>query len=403
MKKLMLLGGIRYLIPAIEAAHRHGHYVITVDYLPNNIAHKYSDEYHNLSILDKEAVLVLAKELQIDGILSYAVDPGVVTAAYVAEQMGLPFACSYKTACILQDKSQFRQFLKENGFNVPNAKGYMNTENAIRDIDFFKWPVIVKPVDSAGSKGVSKADNPKDLPKSIAHALKESHNGHIIIEDFLEKEGMSSGIECFFVDGKLKYSAFYDQWFDSDATNPYTPSAECWPTEKNEIVLQDIRHQLQRLSCLLGFRTGIFNVEWRVCKNGKVYLMEVSPRAGGNRLAEILNYATDINIIEAEVCKAVNDHLKVIYEPVFKGYFVILVLHSEKKGIFKSVEINDKIKEHIMEEEIRVKHGDMIEAFNGANNAIGTLFLYFDTRAKMEYFLVHQKEWVRINLEKPID
>ena len=94
-KKLMLLGGIRYLLPAIEAAHKHGCLVITVDYLPDNIAHKYSDEYHNVSILDKEAVLTLAQELQIDGILSYAVDPGVVTAAYVAEQMGLPFTCSY--------------------------------------------------------------------------------------------------------------------------------------------------------------------------------------------------------------------------------------------------------------------------------------------------------------------
>ena len=87
----MLLGGIRYLLPAIEVAHKHGYHVITVDYLPENIAHQYSDEYYNVSIIDKEAVLQLAQELQIDGILSFAVDPGVVTAAYVAEKMGLPF------------------------------------------------------------------------------------------------------------------------------------------------------------------------------------------------------------------------------------------------------------------------------------------------------------------------
>ena len=90
-KKLMLLGGLRYLLPVIDAAHRLGHRVITVDYIPDNIAHKYSDECHNVSILDKEAVLRLARELAIDGIMSFAVDPGVVTAAYVAEKMGLPF------------------------------------------------------------------------------------------------------------------------------------------------------------------------------------------------------------------------------------------------------------------------------------------------------------------------
>ena len=166
-KKLMLLGGIRYLLPAIEVAHKYGHKVITVDYLPNNIAHKYSDEYYNVSILDKETVLKLAKELKIDGILSYAVDPGVVTAAYVAEQMGLPFSCSYESACILQDKALFRQYLQDNDFNVPNARGYDQAEDALKDVDYFNWPVIVKPVDSAGSKGVSKVVDPKDLGTAI--------------------------------------------------------------------------------------------------------------------------------------------------------------------------------------------------------------------------------------------
>ena len=95
-KKIMLLGGLRYLLPVIKAAHKNGYYVITVDYIPDNIAHKYSDEYYNISILDKEAVLSLTKELDIDGIMSFAVDPGVVTAAYVAEKMGLPFQGSYE-------------------------------------------------------------------------------------------------------------------------------------------------------------------------------------------------------------------------------------------------------------------------------------------------------------------
>ena len=82
-KKLMLLGGLRYLLPVIKAAHEHGYYVITADYLPNNIAHKYSDEYCNVSIIDKEAVLAKARELQIDGIMSFACDPGEIGRAHV--------------------------------------------------------------------------------------------------------------------------------------------------------------------------------------------------------------------------------------------------------------------------------------------------------------------------------
>ena len=136
-KRLMLLGGLRYLLPVIEEAHKLGVHVITAVYLPDNIAHKYSDEYCNVSIIDKEAVLKAAQELQIDGILSHAVDPGVVSAAYVAEQMGLPFQCSYKAACILQDKSLFRQFLADNGFNCPHARGYSNLEDALKEVDDF--------------------------------------------------------------------------------------------------------------------------------------------------------------------------------------------------------------------------------------------------------------------------
>lgn len=396
-KKLMLLGGIRYLLPAIEVAHKYGHKVITVDYLPNNIAHKYSDEYYNVSILDKEAVLKLAKELKIDGILSYAVDPGVVTAAYVAEQMGLPFSCSYESACILQDKALFRKYLQDNDFNVPNARGYDQAEDALKDVDYFNWPVIVKPVDSAGSKGVSRVDNPEDLRTAIQYALSESHNGHFIIEDFLEKEGLSSGSESFFVDGELKYNAFYDQYFDNEAANPYTPSAEIWPTEKAQCVQDEIKEELQRLGSLLGFRTGLFNIEWRVCKNGKAYLMEVSPRAGGNRLAEILNYATDVDIIEAEVLKALGDNIPEIYEPCYNGYYAIYVLHSIVPGSYEGIEIDDAFKNnYVVERELRVVTGQKIDGFSGANNAIGTLFLKFNTRNELEENLRNINQFVKI-------
>ena len=123
-KKLMLLGGLRYLLPVIEAAHKLGIYVITCDYLPDNIAHKYSDEYRNVSIVDKEAVLAVARELQIDGIMSFAVDPGVVTAAYVQEEMGLP-GNPYESVCILQNKDRFRNFLTKHGLMYRKRKDFL--------------------------------------------------------------------------------------------------------------------------------------------------------------------------------------------------------------------------------------------------------------------------------------
>lgn len=399
MKKLMLLGGLRYLIPVIEVAHRHGFHVITVDYVPDNIAHKYSDEYYNISTMDKEAILELAKRIQIDGIMSFAIDAGAVSAAYVAEKMGIPFQCSYESTCILQDKALFRDYLAKNGFNTPKAKGYSSIEEALKEIDAFSWPIMVKPVDSCGSKGVVKVEKKEDLKKSIEFAISESHNGHFIIEDFLVAEGCSSGSESFFVDGELRYNAFYDQMFELNLTNPFVPMVERWPSAKDKSVLEDVRQQLQRLGNLLGFRTGIFNVEWRVSK-GRVYLMEVSPRAGGNRLAEILNYATDVDIIEAETIKSVGYGCSDVHEPNYNGDYAIYNLHSIRHGRFKEVVIDPTFeKKYVIEKEVRVDVGAIVEPFAGANTSLGTLFLRADSKKEMDAILDDFDNYVKIVLE----
>lgn len=399
-KKLLLLGGLKYLLPVIDQAHRLGVHVITADYLPDNVAHKYSDEYCNVSIVDKDAVLEAAIRLKVDGILSHAVDPGVTSAAYVAETLGLPFQCSYEAACILQDKSRFRTFLADNGFNCPHARGYRNLQDALRDIDWFDWPVIVKPVDSAGSKGVTKVTDPKDLPDAVEVALASSISGSFIIEDFLEKEGFSYGSESFVVDGKLVYNGFYDQYFDNESVNPFTPSAEVWPSTMPALFQEEIKSELQRLIDLLGITTGLFNIECRVCRNGKAYLMEVSPRAGGNRLAEMLNHAADVDIIEAETKKALGLPLGDIHEPVYKGHFAVMVLHADTEGTFSGVDIDERfLSEHVIEVELRVNPGDKVSSFIGANAALGTLFLKFDSREELAMGLENHREWLKINLK----
>ena len=146
----------------------------------------------------------------------------------------------------------------------------------------------------------------------------------------------------------------------------------------------------------MNFGTGLFNVEWRVCKNGKAYLMEVSPRAGGNRLAEILNYATDVDIIEAEVCKAIGDPFPMVHEPNYNGSYAIWVIHSLQAGAFQTLEVDEDIKTNIIETEIRIGKGQQIKAFSGANDAIGTLFLRANSRKEMNVVLSRLKEKVRI-------
>ena len=156
MKKLLILGGSKYIIPLIKKAHELGVFVITCDYLPHNIAHKYSDLYVNASVIDKNAILKVAKKYNVDGISSFACDPGVITMAYVSNKLGIPSVGPYESVKILQSKNLFRKFLRDNDFNVPKAKSFTNYEAIAAGISKFSFPVIVKPVDSAGSKGVTK-------------------------------------------------------------------------------------------------------------------------------------------------------------------------------------------------------------------------------------------------------
>ena len=397
-KKLMLLGGLRYLLPVIEAAHRLGIYVITCDYLPDNIAHKYSDEYHNVSIVDKEAVLELARKLQIDGIMSFAVDPGVVTAAYVQEQMELP-GNPYESVCILQNKDRFRNFLTQHGFNVPKAKGFASMEDALAEKYWFPWPVIVKPTDSAGSKGVTRVNRLEDLEPALKVAFDHSISGRVIVEEFIEKQGCSSDTDCFSVDGQLKFVSFSAQRFDEDAPNPYTPSAYSWPSTFTPAQEEELTLEIQRLLTLLGMRTSIYNIETRVGTNGKPYIMEVSPRGGGNRLAEMLRYATGVDLITNAVRAAVGEEVVDVEQKPYKGAWAEVVLHSDKGGKFQELSVDaSAVNAEVVETDLWVQPGDQVHAFKGANDAIGTLVLNFVSEAELVSALKNVADWVRIKV-----
>ena len=396
-KRLMLLGGLRYLKPVIDAAHKQGYYVITADYLPNNIAHKWSDEYCNVSIIDKEAVLKEAQRLQIDGIMSFACDPGVVAASYVQNKMGLPSFGPFESVEILQNKDKFRAFLAKNGFNVPQAKGFDSVEAAMEEIYWYPWPVIVNPTDAAGSKGVTRVDKADDLKPALEYAMEHSISGHIIVEEFIDKQGCSSDTDSFSEDGKLKFVSFCAQRFDAEATNPYTPAAYSWPSTFTKEQEQYLTSEIQRLITLLNLKTCVYNIEVRVAPNGKPYIMELTPRGGGNRLCEMLRYATGVDMITAITRAMVGDPiLEPIEQKPYNGHWAEIILHADKDGVFDHLEISKELPAEIVEEDLWVVKGDKVEGFEGANNAIGTLVLKFQTAEELEKAITNQRSWLKV-------
>ncbi|MDR3243112.1 MAG: ATP-grasp domain-containing protein, partial [Elusimicrobiota bacterium] len=382
-KKILLLGGSHFQISSIITAKKLGYYAITCDYLPNNPGHKYADEYYEISTTDKEAVLELAKKLKIDGIVCYASDPAAPTASYVAQKMGL-YGQPYKSVEILCNKDLFRDFLTKNKFNVPLAKGYVNIDAAKKDWNMYKKPLMVKPVDSSGSKGVSKIANIKDLDKAAKYALSFSRAKRFILEEWVEKFGYQIAGDGFSVDGKLAFRCFANEHFNLSSGNPFVPIGESFPYIMSNRIHNKVHAEIQRLLDLLKMKTGAYNFDIRIDKDEKVFLMEIAPRNGGNLIAQVTRYAAGIDMVEYTIKAAMGIDCSDLKMVETKGFWSCYMLHSQTAGILKNIWIDEDFKQdNLIEFEMQYKAGDKVEAFTGSNGTLGTMILKFKNEKEM--------------------
>ena len=228
MKKILLLGGSQQQVVAIEKAKQLGYEAVLCDYLPDNPGRLVADRFYQVSTTDKEAVMAVAVQEHVDGILAYASDPAAPTAAYVAEKLGLPGNPS-RSVEILCNKDLFRQFLAEHGFHTPKAVSVLGTDCFPEELARMRWPLIVKPVDSSGSKGVSLVNSREQLQEKVDQAMAYSRCGRVILEEYVEMYGEQVAGDGLSVDGELVIACFGDDHFDAACDNPFVPVAATFP------------------------------------------------------------------------------------------------------------------------------------------------------------------------------
>lgn len=397
MKKILLLGGSHFQVPSVKMANKLGYYTVTCDYLPYNPGHKYADECYNVSTTDKDAVLKLARELKIDGIVCYASDPAAPTAAYVAENMGLPTS-PYKSVEILSNKDKFREFLATNGFNVPKAKGYAYSEfsKLLQEADEFTFPVMVKPVDSSGSKGVKKDDSADGLKQAVEKAMNYSRCKRFIVEEYVEKYGYQIAGDGFSVDGELRFRCFANEHFDASGINPFVPVGESWPYNMPKQIHKKLHDEIQRAISLLGMGTQAYNFDARIDQNENVYLMEIGPRNGGNLIPQVTKYATGVDMVEYTIKAAMGEDCSSLHMTEPKGFWSNYMVHSQTSGILKEIWIDEEFrKNNIVEFEMMFSPGDAVDAFTGSNGTLGTMILKFADESEMLEKMDHMEKWVR--------
>ena len=381
MKKLLILGGDSALIPVIKAAKSKGIYVITCDYLPNNIAHSYSDAYINHSTTDKEEILVDAQKLGIDGILTFT-DSGVYPAAYVAEKMGLPSPGPLSSIEILQNKDKFRDFLLEKKLNVPLNMHFFDKVSFLDNAESIPFPAIVKPIDSAGSKGVTKVVDKEQLSRAYDIAINFSNRKGVMVEEYIESDGPQLHGDCYISNGHLSFMFLGDHHFDARINN-LVPISTTWPSVHPQKHIDAVKEQISAVIESVGMVEGSINVEARINKkNGKAYLIDVGARNGGNFTPIVIYYASGFDFVDISICHALNLP-KHNYTITKQGFFAYMVIHSEKDGTLKKITISNELKPHIVERYDYYKTGDNVRSFRGANAAIGILIVKFESQEEM--------------------
>jgi biotin carboxylase len=396
-KKILLLGGSPFQIPSILYAKSAGYNVVTCDYCPENPGHQYADEYVNVNTTDLKAVLNLSRKLEIDGILAYASDPAAPTAAYVAEKMGL-HGNPYKSVKTLSEKDLYRRFLLTNNFNTPKYGGYSTLNDFLNYSTEFTYPVLVKPVDSSGSKGISMVNDLWEMGTAIDYAMKFSRSKRFIVEEYIEKKYPHIDGDIFVYNGKIMTYYLGDQR-NNIGVNQFVSSGINYPSLLPKELHEKIKLELQRVIDLLKIKFGGFNIEVIIGEKDQVYLMEIGARNGGNCIPEIIKCASNVDMIKMSVdaCMGVEPEIQTQME--INKYFTTYVIHSSKDGKFRSVKLDDSIRDYVLEIKLMVEEGEDVFRFCGSNCTVGIGLLEFPDLDTRELIMNNIEDLIAVELE----
>lgn len=399
MKKILFLGAATFQMPPIAYARQQGYKVITADNRPANEGHTLAHKSYNISTVDREKILQIAQKEQIDGILTYGSDVSAPTVAYVAEQMNL-IGAPLKTVEILTNKALFRAFLQQENLQNQAFRSFGKHEECkiAAFLEQTKLPLVVKPVDASGSRGVALIRDLKDWQQKIDRAFQHSICQKIIIESYIVKQGFQICGDGYMENGRLVFVAFGDGHFYADSRY-LAPYGETFPSSHSATNLQKVRQKLESILQKVGYHTGTFNLDVMITTDNQVFVNEIGPRSGGNYLPLAIKLNTGVDLIAAvvEACYQPNFCL-----PAQKNrspyYYACYMIHSQKAGILESYGFAHELAQHLVYTHPYQKLGSRVYPFFQANAAIANVIFRFDSEEEMRRKMacVNSYCWVKV-------
>ena len=375
MKKLLVLNGSHSDVPLIAAGKRLGFHVITSGNDPALVGHRYSDEYHCVDFSDKRAMLELSRKLKIDAICSCANDFGAITAAYVAEEMGLPGHDPHEAALTLHQKHRFKAFALANNISTPYAASFFSPEEACAQLDKLKFPLIIKPVDLTGGKGVSKAGTKEEYLKAVRHAFSCSRMNQFLVEEFIQ--GTYHSLTTFVLERKIVF-CFSDNEYSF--VNPYHVTTSAAPATGIEKVIHQLKLEAERMIDVLSLCDGVFHMQY-IQTGSKAWIIEVTRRCSGDFYPYPVQYATGVDWAEWTVKAECGFDCGDFPQAVQRGFYGRHCVMARGNGVIKRVSISPELKGNVIDSFTLMGKGDVIRDY--MVDKAGVLFLQYATAAEM--------------------
>jgi biotin carboxylase len=376
-KTVLVAGGSHSDIPFIKAIQSLGHAVITSGNRAMDFGHGYADAVALADFSDPEAMLVLAEKLGIDAICPSANDFSMISSAYVAEHLGLPGYDSYDTTLMLHHKDRFRELGSQIGLTAPKAKHFKTPEIASADITGLCFPLIVKPIDLTGGKGVSRIDNLSGFPAAVRNAFDSSRAKRIVVEEFFS--GTLHSYSTIIRDHKVIFE-FCDNEFSF--LNPYTVSTSTTPATVSPMVLAAVRRETEHLAKTLNLVDGILHGQF-LATPSDFRIIEFTRRPPGDFYAVPVEHTTGINPAELAVRPFLGRPLSL---PTPRKpdavYFSRYCLMADREGIFQGTQVAPEIEANIVDRLVVVQPGHRVD--NYLNERLGIFFLRYGSSAEME-------------------
>ena len=331
MKKLLVIGAGFLQNFVIQKAVSMGYETLTVDADANAVGFKHAHKHAVINIVDEKACLEYAKAEQIDGVVTAATDFGVLSAAYVAQEMGLP-GLKYEVAQLIKNKFRVRKCLYEALVDDTEQAYEVNADTDIESLaKKLTYPVMVKPCDGSGSRGASRADKAADLKDACIYAMNGSITHRAEIETFIL--GQEYGAESLVVDGQIHVLGIMRKWM----TKPpyYAELGHAIPCGLPVEVEEKAKACVKNAITALGINFGSVNMDMLITPDGKVYIIDIGARMGGNMIGPcIIPYGTGIDYVGAMIQNAVGDPVDLS----IKGHGAVATkLLAFKEGLVKTI------------------------------------------------------------------